>query len=47
MLQLEGRLIRFPEKVKSSISTYFYKELFPKGSHPGVIYGLAKIHKPK
>lgn len=46
MLQLEDRLARFVKSVKNSLSTNLYKELCPKCSQPGLIHGLARIHKP-
>ena len=33
-------------RVKSSVTTDLYKQLYPQGSQPGIIYGLSKIHKP-
>ena len=46
LLQQEDRLTNFLKKVKKSISEKLYKELYPRGSQPGIIYGLSKIHKP-
>ena len=46
MLQQEDRLTNFLKKVKKSISEPSYKELYPIGSQPGIMYGLSKIHKP-
>ena len=43
--QHEDRLI-FLEKVKKSTSDQLYKELYPRGSQPGTMYGLSKLHKP-
>ena len=31
---------------KNSLPTNLYKELCPKGSQPGLMHGLATIHKP-
>ena len=45
MLQLEDRLISFFKTVEDSLSTNLHKALDPKGSQPGVMYILAKIHK--
>ena len=46
LLQQEDRLTNFLKKVKKSISEQLYKELYPRGSQPGIMYGLSKIHKP-
>ena len=46
LLQQEDRLTNFLKKVKRSISEQLYKELYPRGSQPGIMYGLSKIHKP-
>ena len=46
LLQQEDRLTIFLKKVKRSISDQLYKELYPRGSQSGVMYGLSKIHKP-
>ena len=46
LLQQENRLTYFLKKVKRSISEQLYKELYPRGSQPGIMYGLSKIHKP-
>ena len=46
LLKQEDRLTNFLKKVKRSISEQLYKELYPRGSHPGIMYGLSKIHKP-
>ena len=46
LLQQKDRLTNFLEKVKRSISDHLYKELYPRGSQPGIMYGLSKIHKP-
>ena len=46
LLQLEDRLTNFLKKVKRSISNQSHKELDPRGSQPGIMYGLSKIHKP-
>ena len=46
LLQQEDRLTNFLKKVKKSISEKLYKELYPRGSQPGIMYGLSKIHKP-
>ena len=40
------RLTNFLKKVKRPISEYLYKELYPRGSEPGIMYGLSKVHKP-
>ena len=46
MLQFEDRLISFLKCAKKILSTDLYKELYPKVSHPGITYVLAKIYKP-
>ena len=46
ILQQEDRLIKFLKSIKSCIDYSLYKDLYPQGSQPGVIYGLSKIHKP-
>ena len=47
LLLQEDRLTNFlKKKVKKSISEKLYKELYPRGSQPGIMYGLSKIHKP-
>ena len=40
-----GSLI-FLKKTKRSISGQLYKELYPRASQPGIMYGLSKIYKP-
>ena len=45
LLQQEDRLTNFLKKGKRSISEQLYKELYPRGSQPGIMYGLCKIHK--
>ena len=47
-LKRENKLIRFlRDKLlkQNSIPDDVYKELFPSGSTPGVLYGLPKVHK--
>ena len=34
------------KRVKKSLGEKVYKNLYPKGSQPGVLYGLSKIYKP-
>ena len=46
LLQQEDRLTNFFKKAKKSISEKLYKELYPRGSQPGIMYSLSKIHKP-
>ena len=46
LLEQEDRFTNFLKKVKSPINERLYKELYPRGSQPGIIYGLCKIHKP-
>ena len=45
LLQQEDRLNNFLERVERSISDQLYKEFYPRGSQPGIMYGLSKIHK--
>ena len=47
-LKRENKLIRFlREKLlkQKSIPDDIYKEIYPSGSTPGVLYGLLKVHK--
>ena len=46
LLQEEDRLTNFLKKIKTSISEHLYKVLYPRGSQPGIMYGLSKISKP-
>ena len=46
LLQKEDRLTNFLQKMKRHISDQLFKELYPRGSQPGIMYGLSKIHKP-
>ena len=46
LLHQEDRLTNFLKKVKRSISDQLYKELYPRVSQPGIMYGLSEIHKP-
>ena len=46
LLQQEDRLTNILKKVKRSISEQLYEEFYPRGSQPGIIYGLSKIQKP-
>ena len=32
---------------KKEITEVDYNHLHPCGSHPGILYGLAKVHKPE
>ena len=45
LLQKEDRLTNFLQKMKRHISDQLFKELYPRGSQPGIMYGLYKIHK--
>ena len=45
LLQHEGNLIEFFKRIKSSVTTDLYKDLYPQDSQPGIIFGLSKIHK--
>ena len=42
---LESKLQRSLRKLKSKLSSYGYKKLYPTGSCPGKLYGTAKLHK--
>jgi len=46
-IKLEDKVNRFLAKLKKlgAISDSVYKQLFASGSAPGILYGLAKIHK--
>ena len=46
LLQHEDKLVNFLKRVKKSLGEEVYKNLYPQGSQPGVLYGLSKIHKP-
>ena len=48
MLSEIETVINFLKKLKEGkyISNKVYNTLYPHGSHPGIIYGLAKVHKP-
>ena len=47
LLHHEDRLTNFLKQVVHSyISEQLYKELYPRGSQPGIMYGLSKIRKP-
>ena len=48
MLSEEQRIIDFLKTLKSckAIPDKLYYNLYPHGSHPGILYGLAKVHKP-
>ena len=46
LLQQEDRLTNVLKNVKKFISEQLYKELYPRGSQPGTMYGLSKIHEP-
>ena len=47
-VRLEDRINNFLKKLtnKNIISEETYKHLYVSGSAPGILYGLAKIHKP-
>ena len=34
------------KRVKKSLGEEVYKNSYPQGSQPGVLYGFSKIHKP-
>ena len=42
---LESKVQRSLRKLKSKLSPYEYKKLYPTGSSPGKFYGTAKLHK--
>ena len=42
---LESKVQRSLRKLKSRLSPYEYKKLYPTGSCPGKFYGTAKLHK--
>ena len=46
LLQQDDRFTNFLKKLKRSIKELLYKELYPRGSQPGIMHGLSKIHKP-
>ena len=46
LLQHEGKLVNFLKRVKKSLGEEVYKNLYPQGSQPRVLYSLSKIHKP-
>ena len=48
-VRLEDRINNFLKKLtnKNIISEETYKHLYVSGSAPGILYGLAKIHKPE
>ena len=46
LLQHEDKLVNFLKRVKKSLGEEVYKNLYPQGSQPGVLYGLSKIYKP-
>ena len=47
IVRLECKLISLLKKLKSSgsISHETYRDLYPSGSRPGILYGLPKVHK--
>ena len=46
LLQQEDRLNNFFKKIKRFTIDRLYKELYPRGSQPGIMYDLSKICKP-
>ena len=46
LLQHEGKLVNFLKRVKKSLGEEVYKNLYPQGSQPRVLYSLSKIQKP-
>ena len=42
---LESKVLRSQRKLKSKLSLYEYKKLYPTGSCPGKFYGTEKLHK--
>ena len=47
-LKHENKVQSFLRDLKKSraLTDKQYQELSPTGSHPGILYGLSKIHKP-
>ena len=45
-MQHEDKLVNFLKRVTKSLGEEVYKNLYPQGSQPGVLYGLSKIDKP-
>ena len=48
IVHMENRIIDVLKKLKKKKIIYEnkYEDLYPVGSRPGILYGLAKIHKP-
>ena len=46
LLQHGDKLVYFLKLVKKSLGEELYKNLYPQGLQPGVLYSLSKIHKP-
>ena len=46
LLKHKEKLISFLKGIKKSIGEDLYKNLYPQGSHPGIMYGSSKIHEP-
>ena len=42
---LESKVQRLLRKLKSKLSPYKYKKLYPTVSCPGKFYGIGKLHK--
>ena len=46
LLQHEDKLVNFLKRVKKSLGEEVYKDLYPQGSQPRVLYVFSKIHEP-
>ena len=43
----ERKVIYYCQKyIKNLVSDIEYKKIYPTGSQPGKLYGMAKVHKP-
>ena len=47
LIHMENKIVELLKRLKEKqeISDKVYKELYPTGSKPGILYGLCKIHK--
>ena len=46
LLLKHDKLVSFLKGIKKYIGEDLYKNLYPQGSQPGIMYGSSKIHKP-
>ena len=46
LLKHEDKLVSFSIGIKKSIEEDLYRNFYPQGSQPGIMYGSSKIHKP-